>query len=140
MSRAPSSLAARLAVALDHSLERPLFQQLAEFVWTEIIDGTLEPGERLPTVRELAVELGLHPRVVERGFADLEQRGVVRVEAGGTFVCLQDTDPATLERARALDELCAEASARAEQLGYGLDELIEALTQLRLDRKSRERP
>jgi|GEM_PF-538953 len=136
----PSTLAARLTGALDPTLERPLARQLAEQVWTEIIDGTLEPGERLPTVRQLAIDLGVHPRVVERAFAELVRRGVVRIEPGGAFVCLIDSEPAATERARALERLCAEAAAQAEQLGFEIDELIEGLSDLRLERRSRELP
>lgn len=136
----PSTLSARLAAAIDPTLDRPLARQLAEHVWLEVIDGTLEPGERLPTVRQLAVDLGLAPRIVERAFAELERRGVVRIEPGGAYVCLIDTDPEAAERARALEQLCVEAAERAEQLGFGLDELIEALGDLRLQRRSRESP
>jgi GntR family transcriptional regulator len=133
-----TSIAARLAAAIDPTLDRPLARQLAEHMWTEVIDGTLEPGERLPTVRQLAIDLNVHPRIVERAFAELERRGVVRIEPGGAYVCLSDTEPQAAERARTLEQLCAEAAERAEQLGFGIDELIEALADLRLERRSRE--
>jgi GntR family transcriptional regulator len=137
MARLPT-LTARLAAALDPTLDRPLTRQLAEHLWTEVIDGTLEPGERLPTVRQLAVDLHLAPRIVEQAFAELERRGVVRIEPGGAYVCLIDIEPDAAERARALEQLCVEAAERAEQLGFAIDDLIEALGDLRLERKSRE--
>lgn len=102
-----------------------------------MVDGTLETGERLPTVRELAVALGVHPRVVERAFAELERNAVVRVDTGGVFVCLTQAEPGASERVRALEDICAEAVARAEALGFGIDELIEGLADLRVDRGSR---
>jgi GntR family transcriptional regulator len=134
----PPPLTARLAAAIDPTLDRPVAWQLAEQVWTEVIDGTLELGERLPTVRQLAVELGLHPRVIERAFAELERRGVVRIEPGGVYVCLIEGEPGAAERARALEELCTEAADRAAQLGFAIDDVIEGLTALRLERRSRD--
>jgi GntR family transcriptional regulator len=136
----PSTLAARLAVALDPTLDCPLAQQLAEQVWSEVMDGTLEPGERLPTVRQLAIDLGVHPRTVEQAFTELVRRGVVRIEPGGAFVCLTESDPRATERTRALEHLCIDAAARAEQLGFEIDELIEGLTDLRLERRLRKLP
>jgi GntR family transcriptional regulator len=137
MAASHSSIGARLATAIDPSLEQPLARQIAEHLWTEIIEGTLAAGERLPTVRRLAVELGLHPRVIERSFAELEARGVVRGEVGGVFVCLRDDDAARVARNHALEQLCAETLARAEQLDLELDELIDALCDLRLERRAR---
>jgi GntR family transcriptional regulator len=135
----PSTLSARLAAAIDPTLDRPLARQLAEHVWLEVIDGTLEPGERLPTVRQLAVDLNIAPRIVERAFAELERRGVVRIEPGGAYVCLIDTELTAdeAERARALEQLCVEAAERAEQLGFGIDDLIDALGDLRLGIRSK---
>jgi GntR family transcriptional regulator len=138
-SRGHLSITARLAAAIDRSIERPLSRQLADVVWTEIIDGTIRTGERLPTVRQLAIDLGVHPRVVERAFAELERRGVVRVEPGGVFVALVDTEPGARERARVLEDVCAEAAARAEELGFSIDDVLEGLADLRLDRGSRRR-
>lgn len=135
-SRGQPSITARIAAAIDRTIDRPLSRQLADVVWSEIIDGTLRTGERLPTVRQLAIDLGVHPRVVERGFAELERRGVVRAEPGGMFVALHDTEHAERERARALDDVCAEALARAEELGFSIDDLAEAIADLRVDRGS----
>jgi GntR family transcriptional regulator len=140
VSRGQPSITARLAAAIDRTNDRPISRQLADLVWTEIIDGTLRSGERLPTVRQLAIDLGVHPRVVERAFAELERRGVVRVEPGGAFVALVDGEPGARERARALEDVCADTVARAEELGFSIDDVIEALADLRLDRGSRRPP
>lgn len=135
MAVKPSSLGARLGAGLDPNAESPVALQIAELVFTEILDGTLETGARLPTVRKLAIELAVPPAVIERAFAELERRGVLRLEAGGAFVRLGQGQPA--ERAQALDALCVGLAAQAEAQGFGLDELIDGLAQLRLDRRAR---
>ncbi|NIQ55192.1 MAG: GntR family transcriptional regulator, partial [Gammaproteobacteria bacterium] len=71
----------------------PLFRQLVDRLWLEIITGTLEAGERLPTVRQLAIDLGIHPNTVGRAYTELELLGVLVKRPGhGTYVCLGPAD------------------------------------------------
>lgn len=65
-------------------------------------DGRLAPGSRLPTVRELAVELGLAPNTVARAYRELETAGILETRGRqGTFVARQDpTDAAMAAAAR----------------------------------------
>lgn len=79
-------------------------------------DGRLAPGSRLPTVRELAVELGLAPNTVARAYRELETAGIVETRGRrGTFVARQDpTDAAMAAAARVYAD-----AARA--LGVGGD-------------------
>ena len=134
----PDAIAKQLAARVDRHDGRLLADQIAELLWTDIMDGTLEQGDRLPTVRQVAIAVGVHPRVVEQAFARLEQRGVIRSEPGGIFVCIVDSDSEPAPKA-GLDELCRDAVARAEALGFTIDDLVEGLADLRADRRSRDR-
>jgi len=65
----------------------PLYQQLAEQIKRAIAVGALAPGERLPTVKGLALELKLNPNTVARVYRDLERDGVIATAPGrGSFV------------------------------------------------------
>jgi DNA-binding transcriptional regulator YhcF (GntR family) len=81
----------------------PLFDQLRTAVIDAIRDGRLAPGARLPTVRQLAAELGLAPNTVARAYRELETAGIIETRGRqGTFVALRDpTDIAMAAAARA---------------------------------------
>ncbi len=102
-------------VRLDAESNIPLFDQLRTAVIEAIRDGRLAPGTRLPTVRELAGELGLAVNTVARAYRELETAGVVETRRRlGTFVARQDpTDTAMAAAAHAYAE-----AARALGLGH----------------------
>lgn len=125
------SLAERLRESIDGSGE-PISGQIVDNIWLAVVDGSLEVGERLPTARELAIGLRVSPRAVEHAYAELERRGVVAHRAGeGTFVCLAQPPEEELSRRRELTALCADALERARMLGFGLEELMDALAEYR---------
>jgi GntR family transcriptional regulator len=65
----------------------PLYTQLIEQVKRSIAVGALLPGERLPTVKQLAVDLTINPNTVARAYRDLERDGVIETSPGrGSFV------------------------------------------------------
>jgi GntR family transcriptional regulator len=65
----------------------PLYQQLTEQIKRAIAIGALTPGERLPTVKGLALDLKLNPNTVARVYRDLEREGVIATAPGrGSFV------------------------------------------------------
>lgn len=57
--------------------DRPIYIQLVEILQNKIIAGEYKPGERLPSVRDLATEAGVNPNTVQRAFANLEQMGLI---------------------------------------------------------------
>jgi GntR family transcriptional regulator len=72
---------------LDPALPTPLYLQLVEGVRRLVAIGALRPGDRLPPVRDLAVQLRLNRNTVARAVQELEAQGVVRTRVGqGTFV------------------------------------------------------
>ena len=67
--------------------ERPIYVQLVEKVRIEIISGKLKTGERIPSVRELAITARVNPNTMQKALAELEKEGVVNTErTNGKFV------------------------------------------------------
>lgn len=65
----------------------PIYLQVVDMMKTKILSGILEPGDKLPSVRELAVELGVNPNTIQRAFLELERDGFIRTErAVGRYV------------------------------------------------------
>jgi DNA-binding transcriptional regulator YhcF (GntR family) len=96
---------------VDAHADRPLFDQLRNQIIEAIRAGTLPPGARLPTVRELAGELGLAVNTVARAYRELETAGIVETRGRfGTFVAR--ADPA--------DNAMAAAAAAYLDVAHGL--------------------
>lgn len=110
---------------LDPSDPTPIEAQLVRTVRSALGAGLLVPGERLPTVRQLAVDLRVGANAVARAYQELERQGVLETKQGvGTIVRLS---PSAIKH----DELLAELSAledtflrEASELGFSLDEVI----------------
>ncbi len=65
----------------------PIYSQIVDEMITGIASGAYEPGEKLPSVRELAMEAGVNPNTMQRAMAELERRGLVYTErTSGRFV------------------------------------------------------
>ncbi len=132
----------QLAISLDPGSDLPLYRQIVDHVWVKVAEGVLDPGEKLPTVRQWAVDLGVHPNTVARAYKELELLGVVVRRAGeGTFVGLKPADRHEIERQAELERLCLKVLSRAQALGFTADELLESLAELqsRGDSKSPRR-
>ena len=100
---------------VDGTSRTPPYEQLRTAVIEAIRDGRLAPGARLPTVRDLAGQIGLAVNTVARAYRELETAGVVETRGRqGTFVARQDpTDIAMAAAARVYAD-----AARA--LGVGM--------------------
>ena len=108
----------------------PFYRQIIEQVKFAIARGDLGPGDRLPTVRQLAVDLSINPNTVIRAYRELEIEGVLDSQQGsGTFVGDRPPEIDGLERARMLDQILTDMLARASSYGLTLDEVLEGLRQ-----------
>ncbi|MFW6202573.1 MAG: GntR family transcriptional regulator [Gemmatimonadota bacterium] len=122
----------RLADRIDVGAGEPVAQLIVEEVWLAVVEGGLETGQRLPTARRLAVALGVSPRTVEWAYRELERRGVVATRRGeGTFVSLDPPPEEERTRHRLFARLCGDTVERARDLGFGIDDLLDALAQYR---------
>ena len=75
-------------VHLDYRDARPIYAQIADGFRDQIRSGVLGAGERLPSVRELAMELAINPNTIQRAYRELESEGWIASVAGkGSFVC-----------------------------------------------------
>src|SRR5881392_1945712 len=61
----------------------PVYIQIERRIRMGVADGTFQPGDHLPSVRDLARQLGLSPNTVGRAYADLSREGVISARAGG---------------------------------------------------------
>jgi GntR family transcriptional regulator len=105
-----------------------------------IAAGTLQGGDQLPTVRQVAVDLSINPNTVVRAYRELEIRGTLETQQGtGTFVSHKKVKRDEVERQRQLNQIVSDFVARAGGAGFTLEELLEQLhdRQNGADRKRR---
>jgi GntR family transcriptional regulator len=114
---------------LDTSSGVPFYRQIIDQVFLATADGRLQPGSKLPTVRQLAVDLSVNFNTVARAYREMEIRGIVATQQGtGTFVAVRQAKRST-ERRKALAELVDRCVASATSLGVSLEELASALVE-----------
>jgi GntR family transcriptional regulator len=119
-----------LSFHLDNQSGVPFYRQIVEQVKFAIARGRLEPGEQLPTVRQLAVDLSINPNTVVRAYRQLEIEGVLETQQGsGTFVGRKRPEIDELERQRMLEQIVTDLLARASSYGFSFDEVLEGLSQ-----------
>lgn len=107
----------------------PIYSQLVEQIKIGIVFGMFPPGERLPSVRDLATEAGVNPNTMQRAMTELERDGLVYSQrTAGRFVT---EDHAVIEAAkRDLAQRHIHAFLAAMlRLGYGREEIISLLEQ-----------
>lgn len=74
-------------IVLDYQDRRPLYEQVEEKFRNLILIGALEPGSRMPSVRQLAMELSINPNTIQRAYMQLEQDGLIYpVKGKGNFI------------------------------------------------------
>jgi DNA-binding transcriptional regulator YhcF (GntR family) len=87
-------------VRIDQRVSGPLFDQLRTQIIDGVRDGRLPPGTRLPTVRDLARQLGLAVNTVARAYRELESAGILETRGRfGTFVARMDPADAAMATA-----------------------------------------
>jgi DNA-binding transcriptional regulator YhcF (GntR family) len=87
-------------VQVDPHADKPLFDQLRTQIIDGVRDGKLEPGSRLPTVRQLAGQLGLAVNTIARAYRELEAAGILETRGRfGTFVARADPADAAMAAA-----------------------------------------
>ena len=79
-------------VHLDYRDARPIYAQIIDGFREQIATGILQPGDKLPSVRELAQNLAINPNTIQRSYRQLESEGwIVTVPGKGCFVCTVPT-------------------------------------------------
>ena len=107
--------------------DRPIYAQLMEQIKRRIITGIYPPGEKMPSVRELAAEASVNPNTMQRAFAQLEQEGLLYTQrTSGRFVT-EDQQRILEMKTEMADELAKRFLEDMEQLGYNCRQAIEVL-------------
>lgn len=115
----------------------PIYVQIMEQIRRAVASGILPPGEQLPSVRDLALQLSINPNTIARVYQELEREGVVKSLRGkGTFVAEPASTLSDRERLRKLDEAVEKLFVEAYHLRCTPGEVLAAVKK----RAPRQRP
>ncbi|KGX83668.1 GntR family transcriptional regulator [Pontibacillus marinus] len=114
-------------MTIDFQRDKPIYQQLLDRLSSEIVRGDRKPGDKLPSVRDYAIETGVNPNTMSRTYKELEVMGIAETRRGqGTFVT---EDEERLEQLR--NEMKTKHTesfvSQMKDLGFSIDEMIEEL-------------
>src|SRR5579863_1481261 len=106
MAMSPRPASSRFRFQLDLHSGMPVYRQVIDQVRGGMASGRLAPGDQLPTVRQLAVDLAINPNTVVRAYRELELGGLLETHQGtGTFIGAQKIKRADAERERQLAQI-----------------------------------
>lgn len=115
-----------MEIVISNSSGRPIYEQIADQVKSQIISGKLRPGDALPSMRALAADLKISLITTKRAYNDLEAEGFIETVAGkGCFVAAQDPELLREANLREAEEHVRRAVEVAKRGGVSKDELIE---------------
>jgi len=105
-----------MAWILDDS--RPIYLQIVDLIKTNIIAGVYQPGDKLPSVRDLAMEASVNPNTMQKALTELERSGLVYTQrTSGRFIT-EDTLKMTEMKEQLAREQIQQFIKNMEQLGF----------------------
>ena len=111
------------------SNDAPIYAQLIAQIKVCIVSGAFPPGERLPSVRDLATEAGVNPNTMQRALTELERDGLVYSQrTAGRFVTEDQTMIEAAKRGLAEGHIQTFLAAM-RRLGYGKEDILNLLRQ-----------
>lgn len=113
-------------ISLDHRGRVPIYRQIVEQIRRLVEQGRLSPGERLPTIRDLAADLEINFNTVARAYRILHDAGLISTQQGrGTYV-VGPGDDGVRSRRDALNAILEDALEEAAELGFTRPEVERA--------------
>jgi GntR family transcriptional regulator len=117
----------------DTTSRTPIYRQLIEQVRSAVARGKVEPGERLPSVRQLSRDLVVNPNTIARAYTELEREGMLITQQGrGVFIAEPRSDLTKRARQKQLEERLDQLITDAVHLGFTAEEFL-ALLNKRMD-------
>jgi GntR family transcriptional regulator len=119
--------------SLDTASGVPVYRQIIQQIEYAILSGRMRPGDRLPTIRSLAVELKTNPNTIAKAYGELEIRGILATQVGsGTFISdkkplMENDDEPKARLNRKIREVLVRFVQEMRDLGVEIQELVKLL-------------
>ena len=115
-------------IVLSQKTDKPIYTQIYEQIASQIMNGVLAPGEKLPPIRTVAVNLRISVIPVKQAWEQLEREGFIATAAGrGTFVNELEHHEISGKRNAAAEEILHKAVSSCRDMGLSLDEIVQII-------------
>ncbi|PNT92329.1 GntR family transcriptional regulator [Clostridium thermosuccinogenes] len=108
--------------------ERPVYIQLLEHIQANIISGNFKPGDKLPSVRDLAAEAGVNPNTMQRALTELERMELIYTNRTSGRYITSDIGVIKKLKERSAMNIIEEFLDKMKKIGFNEDEILELLT------------
>ena len=114
-------------MAEEFDTTKPIYIQIMERINKKIVRNEWKAGEKLPSVREMAVETGVNPNTIQRTYSELERMGIVETRRGqGTFVT-ENVEVIERLREQLKRDIVADFIRNMTELGFTMNDIIASL-------------
>lgn len=116
-----------MLINIDYRKKISIYEQIVNEIERYVSLGALKEGEKIPSVRALALDLGVNPNTVKKAYDILEEKGIIEtLSTKGTFI-VENTNLIKKEREKELLAIIKEKVGELENLGLSFDEIVEKL-------------
>jgi len=120
-----------MLISINPKSALPIYHQIAEQIRRSVAAGKLQPGEQLPSVRELATQILVNPNTVARVYRDLEQEGLLETRRGqGTYISAAAAALAEAERKKLIAEQLKKTAQDVRHFGLSPESALEIFHRL----------
>jgi GntR family transcriptional regulator len=124
--------AGTIRFSLDQNDDVPIYRQIIRQIEYAVLSGRLKSGDRLPTIRSLAVELKTNPNTIAKAYGELEIRGILATQVGsGTYISDKKPTPEEEGPEQKIRELVSRFIKDMRDLGVEKRELARVITAFR---------
>ena len=118
---------------MEFSDNKPIYRQIVDHAYNQILSGGWEPGERVPSVRELSADLGVNTRTVMKAMDDLSADGVIQARRGMGYSLAEDARERVHQALRTefFNTTLPQFMAEIERLEIPLEEILEKIKERR---------
>lgn len=107
--------------------DRPIYTQILERIQTQIVSGVYQPGDKLPSVRELAMQAGVNPNTMQKALAELERNGLVMTQRTSGRTVTEDMEMIQKLRRQMAAEQVQDFMKKMQELGFDREDIIALL-------------
>jgi len=114
-------------MAWDLDSDRPIYAQLVERIQMQIVSGYYQPGGKLPTVRELAMEAAVNPNTMQKAFAELERNGLIVTQRTNGRIVTENVEVIQRMKQSLAKEHVEQFFEKMKSLGFSKNEILELI-------------